>query len=197
MFLPFCLSFSLSLSFAIYLQSYLSSHLPIYLSIHVAIVRSEKTHTLARNEFQVLMCHHAVRKDMSICLSIDQISLSLSLYIYISLSLSVYLSTCLSICLCLYPSISLFALVSNYLSLCLCIYLSISPSYLSIYLSIYLSNYLSIYLYNIRTSKIGSNMWRFVHFDLEMCFAPQWHALFQHPNGFFREQRGSLGIRDF
>ena len=28
-----------------------------------AIVRSEKTHTLARNEFQVLMCHHAVRKD--------------------------------------------------------------------------------------------------------------------------------------
>ena len=28
-----------------------------------AIARSEKTHTLARNEFQVLMCHHAVRKD--------------------------------------------------------------------------------------------------------------------------------------
>ena len=28
-----------------------------------AIVRSEKTHTLARNEFQELMCHHAVRKD--------------------------------------------------------------------------------------------------------------------------------------
>ena len=28
-----------------------------------AMVRSEKTHTLARNEFQVLMCHHAVRKD--------------------------------------------------------------------------------------------------------------------------------------
>ena len=28
-----------------------------------AIVRSEKTHSLARNEFQVLMCHHAVRKD--------------------------------------------------------------------------------------------------------------------------------------
>ena len=28
-----------------------------------AILRSEKTHTLARNEFQVLMCHHAVRKD--------------------------------------------------------------------------------------------------------------------------------------
>ena len=27
------------------------------------IVQSEKTYTLARNEFQVLMCHHAVRKD--------------------------------------------------------------------------------------------------------------------------------------
>ena len=28
-----------------------------------AFLRSEKTHTLARNEFQVLMCHHAVIKD--------------------------------------------------------------------------------------------------------------------------------------
>ena len=26
-------------------------------------MRSEKTHTLARNEFQVLMCHRAIRKD--------------------------------------------------------------------------------------------------------------------------------------
>ena len=25
-------------------------------------------------------------------------------------------------------------------------------------------------------------MWCFVHFDFEMCFAPQRHALFQHPN---------------
>ena len=35
---------------------------------------------------------------------------------------------------------------------------------------------------NIRTSKSGANMWCFVHFDLEMCFALQRRALFQHPN---------------
>ena len=32
------------------------------------------------------------------------------------------------------------------------------------------------------TSKSGANMWCFVHFHLEMCFAPQRRALFQHPN---------------
>ena len=73
--------------------------------------------------------------------------------------------------------------LSDYLSICLSVHLSISLSVcLSIYLCIYLSNYLSIYLYNFRTSKSGANMLCFVHFDLEMCFAPQRRALFQHPN---------------
>ena len=35
---------------------------------------------------------------------------------------------------------------------------------------------------DIWTSKSGANMWCFVHFDLEMCFAPQRRALFQHLN---------------
>ena len=35
---------------------------------------------------------------------------------------------------------------------------------------------------DIWTSKSGANMWCFVHFDFEMCFAPQRRALFQHPN---------------
>ena len=30
--------------------------------------------------------------------------------------------------------------------------------------------------------KVGANMWCFVHFDLEMCFAPQRCALFRHLN---------------
>ena len=32
------------------------------------------------------------------------------------------------------------------------------------------------------TSKSGTNMWCFYHFDLEMCFASQQRALFQHLN---------------
>ena len=39
-----------------------------------------------------------------------------------------------------------------------------------------------VHFFNIRTSKSGANMWCFVHFDFEMCFAPQRRALFQHPN---------------
>ena len=35
---------------------------------------------------------------------------------------------------------------------------------------------------DISDSKSGPNMLCFVHFDLEMCFAPQRRALFQHPN---------------
>ena len=35
---------------------------------------------------------------------------------------------------------------------------------------------------DIWTSKSGPNMWCFVHFDFEMCFAPQRRALFRHLN---------------
>ena len=133
-----------------------------------AIVRSEKTHTLACNDCRVLMCHRAVRKnthagpqripsaDVPSCgqkrhvyLSIYRSnSLSLSIYIYLFLSLSI----CLSVYLSVYVSTHLFLYLSwylyNYLSLCLCIYLSISPSIsLAISLTIYLSVCLSIYLF--------------------------------------------------
>ena len=43
------------------------------------------------------------------------------------------------------------------------------------------SRHNGVHFFNIRTSKSGANMWRFVHFDFEMCFAPQRRALFQHP----------------
>ena len=36
--------------------------------------------------------------------------------------------------------------------------------------------------FDISTSKSGVNMWCFVHFDFEMCFAPQRRALFRHLN---------------
>ena len=39
-----------------------------------------------------------------------------------------------------------------------------------------------VHLFNISTSKSGLRMVCFVHFDLEMCFAPQRRALFQHLN---------------
>ena len=35
---------------------------------------------------------------------------------------------------------------------------------------------------DIWTSKSGASMWCFVHFDFEVCFAPQWRALFRHRN---------------
>ena len=35
---------------------------------------------------------------------------------------------------------------------------------------------------DIWTSKSGASMWCFVHFDFEMCFAPQRRALFRHRN---------------
>ena len=37
-------------------------------------------------------------------------------------------------------------------------------------------------LFHIGTSKSGANMWCFVHFHFEMCFAPQRRALFRHLN---------------
>ena len=39
-----------------------------------------------------------------------------------------------------------------------------------------------VHFFDISTSKSGPRMVCFVHFDLEMCFAPQRHALFGHLN---------------
>ena len=44
------------------------------------------------------------------------------------------------------------------------------------------SRHNGVHFFNISTSKSGPNPWSFVHFDLEMCFAPQRRALFRHRN---------------
>ena len=44
------------------------------------------------------------------------------------------------------------------------------------------SRHNGVHFFNLSTSKSGPRMVCFVHFDLEMCFAPQRCALFQHLN---------------
>ena len=44
------------------------------------------------------------------------------------------------------------------------------------------SRHNSVQFFDILTSKSGPNVLCFVHFDLEMCFAPQRRALFRHRN---------------
>ena len=39
-----------------------------------------------------------------------------------------------------------------------------------------------VHLLNISTSKSGPSMWCFEHFHFQVCFAPQWRALFEHLN---------------
>ena len=39
-----------------------------------------------------------------------------------------------------------------------------------------------VQFFDIGTSKSGPNMRCFVHFDLQMCFSPQRHAIFRHLN---------------
>ena len=44
------------------------------------------------------------------------------------------------------------------------------------------SRHNGVHFFDISTFKGGPNMWCFAHFDLEMCFPPQRHALFRHLN---------------
>ena len=44
------------------------------------------------------------------------------------------------------------------------------------------SRHNGVHFFDIATSKSGPNLVCFVHFDLEMCFAPQRRALFRHCN---------------
>ena len=51
------------------------------------------------------------------------------------------------------------------------------------------SRHNGVHFFDISTSKSGPNLVCFVHFDLEMCFAPQRRALFQHLN--FQKRSGA------
>ena len=51
------------------------------------------------------------------------------------------------------------------------------------------SRHNGVHFFDIATSKSGPNLVCFVHFDFEMCFAPQRHALFRHRN--FQEWSGA------
>ena len=44
------------------------------------------------------------------------------------------------------------------------------------------SRHNGVHFFDIATSKSGPELVCFVHFDLEMCFAPQQRALFRHRN---------------
>ena len=44
------------------------------------------------------------------------------------------------------------------------------------------SRHNGVHFFDIATSKSGANTWCFVHFELEICFAPQRRALFRHLN---------------
>ena len=57
-----------------------------------------------------------------------------------------------------------------------------TPSVFNILTSKYASRHNGVHFFDIATSKSGPNPWCFVHFNLEMCFAPQRRALFRHRN---------------
>ena len=46
----------------------------------------------------------------------------------------------------------------------------------------YASRHSSVAFFNSATSKMAPPMWCFVHFDLQMCFAPQARGIFHHRN---------------
>ena len=57
-----------------------------------------------------------------------------------------------------------------------------TPSVFDILISKCASRHNGVHFFDISTSKSGPNVVCFVHFDLEMCFAPQQRALFRHLN---------------
>ena len=57
-----------------------------------------------------------------------------------------------------------------------------TPGVFNIFTSKCASRHNGVHFFNISTSKSGPELRCFVHFDLEMCFAPQRRALFRHLN---------------
>ena len=57
-----------------------------------------------------------------------------------------------------------------------------TPGVLCIFTSKCASRHNGVHFFDVATSKSGPSMVCFVHFDFEMCFAPQRRALFRHLN---------------
>ena len=57
-----------------------------------------------------------------------------------------------------------------------------NPQFFALLTSKCASRHNGVHFFDISTSKSGPSMWCFVHFDFEMCFAPQRRALFRHLN---------------
>ena len=57
-----------------------------------------------------------------------------------------------------------------------------TPSVFNILTSKCASRHNAVHFFDISTSKSGPRLRCFVHFDFQMCFAPQRRALFQHRN---------------
>ena len=53
-----------------------------------------------------------------------------------------------------------------------------SPGVFNILTSKCASRHNGVHFFDISTSKSGQNMWCFLHFNFEMCFAPQRRAIF-------------------
>ena len=109
--------------------------------------------------------------------------LSFALFLWLSTYLPIYF-------LCIYLSIDLSIYLSLFLSFNYPIYLSIYlfPKVVRAWCALYIltwkcaSRHNGVHFFDIWTSKSGPSMVCFVHFDLEMCFAPQRRALFQYLN---------------
>ena len=136
--------------------------------------------------------------DLSLSLSLSSVSLSSCLPVYLSIYVSIYLS--------IYLSLSLF-----HLSLCLASKRGRRPPVFNtfdfrmcfapqrralfrhldfqkwsgpgVFCTFWLaSRHNGVHFFDISTSKSGPRPPVFYTFDLEMCFAPQRHALFRHLN---------------
>ena len=70
-----------------------------------------------------------------------------------------------------------------------------TPQFFHILTYKYASRHSGVPFLNIGTSKMGPGSWCFVHFDLQMCFAPQPRAILEHRN--FKKCYGNVSFLPF
>ena len=199
--LSFCLFLSLptylptylfiypSLSLALYLSICLSIYLPIYLSIRLSIYLSIYLAIYLSLSISLSLC-------LSVCLSVYQIPRVVRTWCVLSLSLSISLSLCLSVCLSVYQ---IPRVVRTWCVLCILTskrsshhsgvhFFNISTKWSEreVLLAFSLANVLcatTACTFLRCPSKSGPRTVCFVHFDFDMCFAPQRRAIFHLSSG--------------
>ena len=173
-----CLSICLSIYRSIYLSTYLSLSISpsIYLSLYVSIYLSMYR---SMHLSMYLSIYLSIYRSIVVVVVVVVVGV---VVVVVVVAVAVVVEVRVVTLVKLLKLVKLVKLISVYFFDICTSKKAQNPQFFTLLTSKCASRHNGVHFFDIATSKSGPSMVCFVHFDLEMCFAPQRRALFRHRN---------------